>query len=900
MSASVSRATKIAATVVLLHLGGLTAVAWSQVVQASLLTGRVFDPSGAVIPGAEVTLRGPFLLDGERLTLTGEAGRFRFPALQPGVFRLTASAAGFAPVERGDILVEVGEDRSVDFVLAVGSRTEQVTVAQRVPAVDIRASAIPTHLDQSLLNNLPVTRELDDLINLAPGVTSNVAFGGTQSSNAIYINGVQTTDPRDQRPLVGLNHNWLEQMEVSALGAGAEYGGFTGVAANAIVKSGGNRFSGLGEYWTTRSGWDGDNSPQTEFSEPREILSFWDTGVQVGGPVVEDRMWFFAGAAFSSLEDSPALSGPGSTQRDARDFITRVDAALTSSVHLEGLYRNGRLDATGVSLGPITLLETTRNERDENQLWNARVTFAQGRTLIEARTGGYARRFASDPRPPNTRLGPSPVFEPGVGITVTSTSFADDDRARADAAVSLTRYAEVLGQPHDLKAGLEFERTTLTSRFGIPGGMLFVEIPPPFMFFNRWDGERDQATSRRGTAYVRDRWSLHERVTLNLGLRLDINRASVPDQGTIFSTNPVSPRAGVAWAVTGDGATVVRAHVGRYHDAILTQQIAALDTSFESPRVGVLVLADGEMVELFRQLPESVNTTIDDGIQHSYVDQYVVGVEREVLTDVSVQVQYVRRNFDRFMGSISTTTEFLSSQVRDPGPDGSIGTADDGELFTIFRAATPEREQFLYTNPDGAFRTYDAIQWIGTKRYSDNWQLQASYTWSRSKATVGNLGRTNAGVNDLGEQSGGLPGVFSSPHGLTNAEGEAPFSLSELKVLGLYRVPAWGGVNVSGIYRYYTGNRWERFFSVSPFDPITVRAEPRGSRQLPAVASFDLRIEKTWSPGDLGTFGLFVDVFNLTNEGTAEAVNGFSGPSFGQPLGWTDPRTVRAGLRFTF
>ena len=463
-------------------------------------------------------------------------------------------------------------------------------------------------------------------------------------------------------------------MEVSALGAGAEYGGFTAVAANAIVKSGSNRFSGLGEYWTTRSGWDGDNSPQTDFFQPREILSFWDTSVQVGGPVVEDRIWFFAGSAFSTLEDNPALSGPGSTERDEQDFITRVDAALTDSVHLEGLYRNGRFDTSGAGLGANTSIETTRNEVDRNQLWNARVTFAQRRTLIEARTGGYARRFASDPRPPNTRLGPAPVFVPGVGNTVTSSFFTDEDRARADAAVSLTRYAEVLGQPHDLKAGLEFERTTLTSRFGFPGGMLFVKIPPPFMFFNSWDGERDEATSRRGTAYVRDRWSVHDRVTLNLGLRLDINRAAVPDQGTIFSTNPISPRAGVAWAVTGDGATVVRAHAGRYHDSILTQQVAALDRSFESPRVGVLVDADGEMIELFRQLPESVNTTIDDGIRHSYVDQYVVGIEREVVTDVSVQVQYVRRICDRFSGVLQTT-ESLSS---DRFVKGSLWEHRDG------------------------------------------------------------------------------------------------------------------------------------------------------------------------------------------------------------------------------
>ena len=272
----------VAAGAALVHVGGMTSPAWAQVVQTSLLAGRVFDASGAVIQQAEVTLRGPFLLNGERRTRTNERGRYRFPALLPGTYRLTASAPGFASRGRGDILVGVGADRAVDFILEVGSTTVEVTVAQRVPAVDVRASSVPTHLDQNLLNNLPVTHEFEDLINLVPGVTRGVGFGGTQSSNATYINGVQTTDPQHQDPLVGFNHNWLEQMKVSALGASAEYGGFTGVVANGIVKSGSNRFSGLGEYWTTRPEWLGDNSP----FEPREILSLWDSSAQIGGPIV--------------------------------------------------------------------------------------------------------------------------------------------------------------------------------------------------------------------------------------------------------------------------------------------------------------------------------------------------------------------------------------------------------------------------------------------------------------------------------------------------------------------------------------------------------------------------------------------------------------------------------------
>ena len=749
--------------VVCVQLFGVVSVGWPQGIQTSLFSGQVFDPSGAVIEGAQVTLRGSRLLGGERHTETDERGAYRFPALAPGDYEVTASYPGFASVRREEILVPVGAARIVDFELPIASVTDQVIVGDRVPAVDVSSSALPTRLDQNLLRNLPVSRALDDLINLAPGVTREVGLGGTESSNAIYINGVQTTDPKHQDPLIEVNHNWLEQMEVAALGASAEYGGFTGVLANGIVKSGSNRFSSLGEYWTTRPGWVGDNTGS--LAEPREILSLWDSSAQVGGPIVVDKLWFFSGVQFSRLEDQPAVfSSSGSTTDETRRLVAKLDAAMTPDFNVEGLYQQGHSDSTGVGLDPSRSLEATDDVQNSNHLWNVRFAWVvSGQTLIEGRTGGYTSRVSADPRPPNSRLGPSGVFNFGSPNTQTVSSgrFSDTDRGRGDVSIGLTRYTSVFGQPHDLKFGVEYETTTSTDTDGIAGGQFIFTLDGEPFRASLWDGDVDEATSRRGTVYVRDRWSFTDRVTLNLGVRLDLNRASVPVRGTIFSTNPVSPRAGVAWAVTADHATVVRAHYGRYHDSILTRRIADMDTTNQNPVISASVLPNGDFVEVFRRL-DAENTTIDDGLRHSYVDQYVLGIERELVADLSVQAQYVRRNFDQFMGVINTNTIWTPRQVRDPGPDGRRRTADDGELFTVFRSSNRGSETYLYTNPEGAFRRYDAIQLIGAKRYSHNWQMQASYTWSRSQATVGNLFGTNAGLNDLRDLGGGSrPGVFS-------------------------------------------------------------------------------------------------------------------------------------------
>ena len=112
--------------------------------------------------------------------------------------------------------------------------------------MDVKSAAIPIRLDEALLQNLPTERSIASIINLAPGISADVSFGGSQKGNEILLDGVRTTDPLFQDPVVRGNYNWVQEMNVVALGAPAEYGGFTGAAGYASLRSGANRFSGLG------------------------------------------------------------------------------------------------------------------------------------------------------------------------------------------------------------------------------------------------------------------------------------------------------------------------------------------------------------------------------------------------------------------------------------------------------------------------------------------------------------------------------------------------------------------------------------------------------------------------------------------------------------------------------
>jgi hypothetical protein len=143
-----------------------------------------------------------------------------------------------------------------------------------------------------------------------------------------------------------------------------------------------------------------------------------------------------------------------------------------------------------------------------------------------------------------------------------------------------------------------------------------------------------------------------------------------------------------------------------------------------------------------------------------------------------------------------------------------------------------------------------------------------------------------------------------SPNGRINAEGRAIYDKNEFKVLGVYRVPVFSGVNVSGVLWRQSGKRWERkigyFNTLVPFNTATVRVEPRGSRVTDPVWNLDLRVEPTVRmPAGPGTLGLAFDVFNVTNQGTPLAL-GLFGSSVPTAITRSYPRTLRLVLRWTW
>ena len=879
----------------------MSSTALAQTAQTSTLVGTVSDATGGVLPGATLTVSSPHLIGGSQTVTSDRQGAFRVAQLTPGVYEIAAARGGFRSVTRQNIRLLAGATMTVDLHMEIAGVAGSVNVAGDSPTVDVRSSAAPTNIDDDLLQSLPIRRNLQSVANLTPGITAGVALGGTQNSNAFRVDGVNTSEPALGGNFSAFNYNWVQEAQVVSLGAGAEYGEFTGAVVNAVVRSGGNRVSGLGEYFRVR--------PNAADRKSNQILADWDGSAQIGGPLIKDRLWFFTGVEYARRVTRPAgFIGPELTTDRAPKFITKVTGAPSPRVRLEGFVEKDSPAQTGEGLGGSFRPEALWTYQNPHTTWHARLAWTiNDRTTVEIRHGGYRGFDANEPTPPNTRSGPPSHVDADTGLySVNVPYFTRFAPKPASLSAMLTHYADgFLGRSHEFKIGAEYERSTARDEFGYPAGRQYYDVGGEADTVVLHDMEIYDPRSTRASFYAQDAWTITDKLTISPGVRLTMNRGSIPGKGRVFSTNPVSPRIGAAWDVTADHKTVIRAHYGRYHDALLNNQFQFMDTGAVPVTIVAAVLGPNRFQEVSRFDP-ATGVGMDPDITQSFVDQYFLGVEREVFRDLSVRVDGVRRNFTNFMGFVDTRSIYEPVQRQDPGPDGRAGTADDGALLTVFNKTNPGREFFLFTNPAGAFRRYTAFDIVARKRYSRNWQMLASYTRSRTVGNINNRTGSNAGsiVTDAGQR-----GAFANPNQAINGEGPTAFDYThEVKISSQYRVPFWQGLNISGIYRYRSGLAWGRTVSIRGLrqGPETIRIEPRGTRRLPALNGLDLRVEKTFHIGSVArTLGVFVDVFNVNNQQIPNsdnrfAVNEASGSRFGAPGPLTDPRTLRIGLRFAF
>jgi len=571
-----------------------------------------------------------------------------------------------------------------------------------------------------------------------------------------------------------------------------------------------------------------------------------------------------------------------------------MDAALTRNVTLQGFISRDARDTEGAGLSIWNTAESRADTINRTQTWNTRANVVlSSTTMVTLRGSGYFSSGTAMPHPPATIDGPSPSQDQATGIACCNSWWDDGHSSSTHFEGTASHYRQGRWGRHDIKGGFEYDVSPSENRSGIPTNQRLTTDNGVLVQVETWNGDHPSVTGKHAVLYLQDRWALNDRLTLEPGLRAEFNRGSIPGVASDFTTSAVGLRLGVAWDLTGTQSTVLRAHYGRFHDPLYTDVYSYFQQGVHSPHIFYSV-QDGQYTEQFRYTEESA-VPPSSSFSQSHVDQWVLTVERAVGRNTTVQVQYVNRRFGDLIGWVDPRIdEWIPYQVRDPGPDGIPGTSDDGGTFTGYQSYPGDRT-LLLSNPPGAYRQYNGVQLITTRRFADRWQYQVSYSWSRANGTVDDVYGTNATYWSMN------PNGFGANKNV-EARGAVPptFDYSEFKAIGSYRPPWLGGFTTGMAFRWHNGTRWQRDAFIT--DPIRIGfpAERIGSRTTPSIGGLDLRVEKTFGLRRDSRFGLYADMFNVTNVGRATGYDSGSGPSFGKATTWTDPREGQIGLRYSF
>ena len=357
------------------------------------LQGTVKDPTGAMVVKAKVEVAGPALI-GTKKADTDQGGYYRFANLPPGVYSLTVSATGFRTFKLEGINLSVGHLPSVDAQLEVGSVTETVEVSSQAALIDSTQSKVQTNIASTSLMNLPTqSTSFQSVIQFAPGAryeplqsdnaSANNGFqinGASNSENSYLVDGQETASIFDGRSQANVPMEFIDEVQVKTSGFEAEYGGALGGVVNVISKRGSNDWHGSvfmnysGDQFNAAPNPTQRSNPlysQNANGAPRldQPLQYYypvkdhrridDPGFTLGGALIKDRLWVFAGTSpdFDQLRRTVSFNYPGAV--GARTFndnnysyysFARLDFRATQKIRLYGSWNYGYQRATGNSL----------------------------------------------------------------------------------------------------------------------------------------------------------------------------------------------------------------------------------------------------------------------------------------------------------------------------------------------------------------------------------------------------------------------------------------------------------------------------------------------------------------------------------------------------------------------
>jgi len=892
------------------------------------LIGTVRDAQGGVVAGAVVHVSSPALIGGPASTSTNEKGQWRFPVLPAGTYTIQVTNSDFAPHREEDIELGAGATLERTVVLQLAAVVESIVVKGEGSRLEARHPGFGTRFDAEDVRTIPTRRaSMFDFIRAAPGIsptspssgtaTTVSAFGSGVNANMFLIDGTNFTCP-----CIGIARSepgidFIQEIQIQSVGASAEYGNLQGAVINVITRQGGERFLGDASLYGQTSSF--TSQPvrlpvrDTDTASSYERGVYRDVTANLGGPVVHDRLWFFAG--YQHLRDSDSQPGtdPGFPRRYEQD---KVIAKLTWRPAARWQVFSSFHDEFWVNPQQPTIARpfeaTLRSSATVPAITFGHVTHTfSDKTVWDVRVGRFS--YSENSRPSTGILTTAPRRDAVTGFQSGAPErFGDVALGRSSAKATLSHYwSGLLGADHEWKLGGQVER----------GGHHITSVTPTGERFVDSNGEPSEKISKTpshiggqfvtAAAFVSDAVTVGERLTINAGLRFERNRAISQDLhaldfegretreiihglGALYTWNVFSPRLGISNKIGVSGRTILRASYGRFYQGVLTAELDPFH-----PGATPAVVTSAATGQLIRVDDPQINLRLDPATRPPFTDEYSVGIDRELGRTLALAVAYIRKEAHDTIGWSDSAGQYRKE----------TRTLADGRSVPVFVLDTsvtpPSARRFLLTNQNDYSATYHGLVAAIDKRRVNGWQAFGSYTWSGAYGLQPSSGTTAAGeqTNTIGP--GGIFG--RDPNDLTNARGRLPNDRPHvLRAMAAVSLPRTGLLFAANL-QHFSGKPWAAtgVIALPQNREQRILLEPRGSRRLASQTLLDLRLSRAFRVGRLGRFHLLLDVLNALNDTAAEGLVTDTlataaiqrVPTFGMPNVFVDPRRAMVGVR---
>jgi hypothetical protein len=757
------------------------------------MTGTVKDNDGLALPGVTVQISSDRLIGGPQIAITDGNGAFVFNLLAPGTYSVEATLAGFQPAS-GEVRVQLDRVAAIAFSMVPEQFGGEIEVVATVPVVDTTQVNTSVVFDEDYLQNAAIGaggRDYLQIIGTAAGVagTGNASvYGGTEGDNSFLVDGLNTTDPLLGTFGTNFNYDAIQEINFQTGGFEAEFGQATGGIINLVTKSGGNEFTGSfdARYRDETFTEEGDH-----FSRDAQSSLFKNFSGTLGGPIVRDRVWFFASYEKVNTEGQ-AANAQFVREFDGQNYIGKLTWQATDSHRAVFKYSGDPAKIPGANSAYYVEPSASRTQEQGGDIWQAELNSVLSETVLLNAQVGIVRGYLDSFPTSGTDL-TSWHEDEGDLVERNSTQFSSfDTRDRDEYRFNMTWFVDEFAGSHEFKAGVEYNDLMYSGIGYINGHGYFNDAPfqegfndlngdgylnhyvtikepglgdrpsidnPEFIAQVRAPVDSDGSIS---TAFVQDAWRPISNLTIKPGVRFDNTKFTNSIGEDVADMDRIQPRFGFAWDLFGDSRHVVRGSWGRFMDATalsipnfatgVTEIYHEYNTleyycdsvgfcttdrlpaswdwfNWTSGEGNEYVLIDNRGAAQIYEPAKTLDQAGAGSLQAPYADELIVAYETQIAPETSIELTYIDKKTKEIIeDTCSNNTWIWTDDPRPSLDDPSTWTDGAGCNF------------YMITNHSDFYREYKGYV-LKFETRKDWMHLIMSWTHSDSKGNTANGAR---------------------------------------------------------------------------------------------------------------------------------------------------------------